>query len=435
MRTGWRSPLTAWCAAAALLSGPLLLAAAAAPATADLAGMHHSARPLVATESLTLNGVYCTSVANCWAAGNQKIGDGTQNQVLHLTASGKWHPVTVPEPGGTAAGDNNNLNAVRCASAANCWAVGDYQPLGSARLDQVLHWNGKKWSVASAPSPGGTADGDFNELNDVACTSAASCWAVGYYGIQMSGSLVALTQALHWDGRKWSLVSTPNPGGHSKNHVNALDGVRCTSVHDCWAAGSDGMGGSFDHRNLMLRWNGVKWATVPVPNPGGTANPAVSQLRSLSCTSPGNCWAAGSAGQRLSGGHERLLNQLLHWNGRKWVKATAPNPDGTGPKAKNELLAVSCTSASDCWAVGGTGGASGRTGLNQALHWNGTKWSAIHTPEPGGTNPDVANILTAIRCAKPANCWAVGVVEGSVGAEDQIISWNGAKWRTILGPA
>jgi hypothetical protein len=123
----------------------------------------------------------------------------TKNQVLHWTASGRWRRVTVPEPGGTAPGDNNNLNAVRCASATDCWAVGDYQPLGSARLDQVLHWNGKKWSVMSAPAPGGTATGDFNELNDVACASAMSCWAVGFYGIDMatttSESVVALTQA------------------------------------------------------------------------------------------------------------------------------------------------------------------------------------------------------------------------------------------------
>jgi hypothetical protein len=53
----------------------------------------------------------------------------TKNQVLHWTASGRWRRVTVPEPGGTAPGDNNNLNAVRCASATDCWAVGDVQHL------------------------------------------------------------------------------------------------------------------------------------------------------------------------------------------------------------------------------------------------------------------------------------------------------------------
>jgi hypothetical protein len=425
-KTDWRSPVHAWCLAIALLSSPLLVAAAATPAEA------------VVSESLALNGVYCTSQASCWAVGNQVSGGGTRDQVLRLKA-GKWRQVTVPEPGGTAAGDNNNLNAVRCASAMDCWAVGDYQPLGSARLDQVLHWNGTKWSVVSAPAPGGTAAGDFNELNDVACTSAASCWAVGYYGIEMSGStgdsVVQLTQALHWNGTKWSLVPSPNPGGHSKNHVNSLNAIRCGSARDCWAAGSDGLGSNADHRNLMLHWNGASWTTVTVPSPGGTTKSGLSQIRSLSCTSPTSCWAAGSYGKELSAGHQKLLNQILRWTGRRWVKVTAPNPDGTGPKARNDILAISCITAGSCWAAGGTGAESGRPGLNQALHWNGAKWSVIRTPEPGGTGGDVANILTSVRCATPGNCQAVGVVETSTGAEDQILHWNGTRWTTTLGPS
>jgi len=426
VRTSWRLPVLAWTSVIALLSGSLLAAFTAAPASA-------------AVDSLVLNGVYCTSGVNCWAVGNLRTGDATLNQVLHRTRGGTWHRVSVPEPGGTAAGDNNNLNAVRCASATDCWAVGDYQPLGSARLGQVLHWNGKKWSVKSVPAPGGTATGDFNELNDVACASAASCWAVGYYGIDMTTttdeSVVALTLALHWNGRKWSLTRTPNPGGHSKNHVNALNAVRCQSVRDCWAAGSDGAGSSFIHRNLMLHWNGAKWTTRTVPDPGGTAKPAINQIRGLSCTSRTNCWAAGSYGKELQAGHERLRNQLLHWNGRKWVRVTTPNPDGTGLQARNDLFAVTCKTAGDCWTVGWTGGHNGRPGLNETLHWNARKWSVIRAPEPGGTNGDVSNILTSIRCTKPSNCWAVGVVEMSAGAADEILHWNGTRWRTTLGPS
>ena len=443
MRTGWRSPVIAWCSAVALIAGSLLAAASAASAAAavvvDSPGVFQAAEPFVTADSLVLNGVYCTSASNCWAVGNKRVGNATLNQILHWTGSGRWHQVTAPEPGGKAAGDNNNLNAVRCASAAHCWAVGDFQPAGSARLDQVLRWNGKKWSVASAPAPGGTASGDFNELNDVSCTSAASCWSVGYYGLDLTGttdeSVVAFTQALHWNGRRWSLVSTPNPGGHSKNHVNAINAVRCSGAGDCWAAGSYGSGASLIRRNLMLRWNGARWATVSVPDPGGTATSSINQLRGLTCTARANCWAAGSFGRQLAGGHQKLRNQLLHWTGKKWVKATPPNPDGTGSQARNDFFAVTCTAASNCWAVGFTGGHNSRPGLNETVRWNGRKWSAIHAPEPGGTNGDVANILTSIRCTRTASCWAVGAVEMSTGAADQILRWNGTKWSITLGPS
>jgi hypothetical protein len=102
VRISWRSPALAWSSAVALLSGPLLAACAAAPASAvlvDLPGMPRAAGHLAAGDSLVLNGVYCTSAANCWAVGNLKSGDATQNQVLHWTASGRWRRVTVPEPG------------------------------------------------------------------------------------------------------------------------------------------------------------------------------------------------------------------------------------------------------------------------------------------------------------------------------------------------
>ena len=45
-----------------------------------------------------------------------------------------------------------------------------------------MHWNGKKWSLVPTPPPGGTLSGDQNELYDVVCPSASSCWAGGEYG-------------------------------------------------------------------------------------------------------------------------------------------------------------------------------------------------------------------------------------------------------------
>jgi hypothetical protein len=47
----------------------------------------------------------------------------------------------VPEPG-----TDSELAGVSCASAKNCWAVGDYQSSAGAGLNQALHWNGRKWS-------------------------------------------------------------------------------------------------------------------------------------------------------------------------------------------------------------------------------------------------------------------------------------------------
>src|SRR5262249_13811033 len=154
--------------------------------------------------------------------------------------------------------------------------------------------------------------------------SARNCWAVGTYGTttptSTGNSVVALNQALRWNGKKWSLVSTPNPAGTSPTHGNLLDSVRCASATDCWAGGSYGTMtaiGQFTQHNQMLHWNGKKWAKVTVPNPEGTAAGSVNAVEGLACTSAVNCWAAGLTGH-LSGdpSTSEIFNEILHWNGK-----------------------------------------------------------------------------------------------------------------------
>ena len=65
----------------------------------------------------------------------------------------------------------------------------------------------------------------------------------------------------------------------------------------------------------MLHWNGRKWIKATVPNPAGITSNHFNDVVGLSCVSPGNCWAAGSYGDT-----SRSLNEVLHWNGRKWFK-------------------------------------------------------------------------------------------------------------------
>jgi hypothetical protein len=187
-----------------------------------------------------LFGVYCTSLANCWAVGFYQPSSGTEgefNEALHWNGT-TWSQVTTPNPGGTASGDVSALFSVRCTSASNCWAAGESQAsaAGGAMLNQALHWNGRKWSLAATPNPGGTsASSDVSQLFDVVCPSATNCWAVG-----QAGSSLAQTanQALHWNGTAWKRVTTPNPGGTSANDVNTLSSVRCPAARTCLAAGT-----------------------------------------------------------------------------------------------------------------------------------------------------------------------------------------------------
>ena len=381
-----------------------------------------------------LSGVFCTSAANCWAVGDYLSKGATLNQALHWTGK-KWTRVPTPNPGGTGMNDFSELISVRCTSATNCWAVGDSQKTGAAELNEALHWTGKKWFLVATPTPAGTLQADTQGLVDVACTSPGDCWAAGAYGTTEDGSSGVteelFNQVLHWNGTTWSLASVPNPGGTGPNDINLLDAVRCASAKDCWAAGLAGkVSGSLRIRNNMLHWNGKKWSHVFVPAPGLTKKGSFSELDGLSCTSAANCLAVGTYLAATSTSSAKVLNEILRWNGRKWVMASTPEPGGMSKASSNELIGVTCSSASDCWAVGGVGGSIfTESALNQALHWNGKMWSHVSTPNPAGRGGKRSNTLEAVRCVTSANCWAVGDMVNSSGIErNEILHWNGAKW-------
>src|SRR5947207_12562352 len=73
--------------------------------------------------------------------------------------------------------------------------------------------------------------------------------------------------------------------------------------------------------------------------------------------------------------------------GAAWSIVSSPNTSAT---QDNFLSDVTCTSASDCWAVGGT----------LIEHWNGTTWSIVTSPNTGG--------VSGVTCTSPSDCCAVG---------------------------
>ncbi len=93
-------------------------------------------------------------------------------------ASGGWTIVSSPNYGGSSF--NNIFNSVSCFSPTRCMAVGDHipnaPPNGPVRT-LAETWNGSRWSIVATPNPGSV--GDY--LSGVSCITATSCVAVGTY--------------------------------------------------------------------------------------------------------------------------------------------------------------------------------------------------------------------------------------------------------------
>ena len=180
--------------------------------------------------------------------------------------------------------------------------------------------------------------------------------------------------------------------------MNTLFSVRCSSASDCIAVGDYGTtSGSGVLRNQALHWNGKKWSLVNTPNPGGTKSGGLNELFALGCGATDNCWGAGSYGSTNPPG--KNLNEMLHWNGSKWTKTATPNPDGTKTGAGNQLDAATCLSSANCWAVGNFGSTTVGTGVGRNEACTGTAGNGPGSRPPTPEAPRPATSMPCWPCA------------------------------------
>jgi len=153
---------------------------------------------------------------------------------------------------------------------------------------------------------------------------------------------------------------------------------------------------------------------------GSFASPD-TQLAGVSCWAVTACMAVGNSTNAEHGG----LTLAEIWNGRVWRRV--PTFSRGGGHLDNTLLAVSCSSADSCSAVGSV------TGVPLAEQWNGAAWSLVRVPLPPG---DRNASLNSVSCAGPSNCTAVGNMKenGGVPPQTLIEHWNGLEWSFVTSP-
>lgn len=415
-----------------LVAFAMLLAVSVAPEASS------RPNPVVGGPTTSLQGVDCVSGSDCWAVGLVVDRAGARlNQAMHWNGR-TWRLIATPDPGGKANADEQQLHTVSCVSASDCWAVGTYTNTSSMkRLNEALHWTGKRWKRVLTPNPGGTRGNRQHALFGVWCVSRSDCWAVGVVSVLgvrpgASGAPAtggpALNQVLHWNGRRWSSVAVHDPAGKTGPVSNGLEGVTCVKTSDCWAVGiyKNKAGTTLDQAQ---RFNGKKWKLVSTPSPGkpsGMGMPTESrQLPAVACPSDTACRAVGSYPNHAG----LTLNEALRFNGKKWSVMSTPDQGGKTTLEIDQLSGIACTASSNCWAVGGFAGNSGGFS-NQALRWDGKSWSLVRTPDPAGSRAH--NQLEAVACASSKDCWAVGnqAPAMSTAASDELLHWNGRKWKT-----
>jgi hypothetical protein len=345
---------------------------------------------------VALTGVSCTAATACTAVGNysQNHSPFAQLALAEAWNGTAWALKPTPDPGGYA-----DLNAVSCASATACTAVGWTGPGFEPKHALAETWNGSTWTAQAPAQPPGAAD---SQLAGVSC-SAAACAAVGSAYRADPGAWRTLAEAR--PGSAWAIQASPSPRGAVGTSVTGnlvtspLTGVSCAAAASCVAVGS-----------VARAWNGTTWAPLAIARPPGATN---ITLGGVSCTTASACMAVGSYAD-ASGALRPLAES---WDGSSWRVEPAVSPPGA---TSASLAAVSCTAASACMAVGGYGGTSG-FGQTLAESWNGTSWRLRATINPGTRN----NLLAGVSCPAASACIAVGQSDGLGPLAE---GWNGSAW-------
>ena len=247
-----------------------------------------------------------------------------------------------------------------------------------------------------------------NELHGVSALSETDVWVVGVsYNTSrtVSSSLIE-----HWNGTQWLVVPSPNPS----TSLNILYAVAAVAPNDVWAVG---LASTANSGAVIMHWDGVSWTVVPNP-PAGIF---MSNLMALAVIAPNDVWAVGSG--RI-GDEDATLT--LHWNGVAWSFVSSPN---VAPEVDNTLSGVAAVGANDVWAVGTQQPTSLTDPHTLVLHWDGTAWTIVSSPNDGGNT--VGNHLLAASAVAANDVWAVGYSELGTLAEH----WDGTNWSVISTPS
>ncbi len=254
---------------------------------------------------------------------------------------------------------DKDLNDVFFLSLDNGWAVGE----GGL----ILHWDGNAWSVVRDYQPPLLGSGNFLFWNAVGFSSQNDGWVVGYESSE--GGCAG--HILHWDGAAWEELSeTAFPYLPYYTSPPFILDVLAFSPQDAWAVGEGRRGGG-----LTLHWNGDLWQEIA--NPFDSPYFGRCWLYSISALSHDEIWVAGIF---LGGVGLNNRGLVIRWNGAEWLDMQLPE---TG-----WVNAILMLSESDGW-VGG----------EELFHWNGQGWQKA-------TNPVVDRVVD-IESTPNGEVWAL----------------------------
>lgn len=277
---------------------------------------------------------------------------------------------------------------IRALGRDDVWAVDD--------IGRVVHWNGARWSVASAAGEIAETTSDDVELVYADNHQDRPRFSGTEDDLWLTGGSRALQRR---DGRWRNMFRFPN-WTRASTYVDRATGFVGVGAGGRIFRGRDGAwtydvpASDFDIRGLAQLGDG----TLLAGGTDGLARLDGAQLVKLPHAGPVHALFARSANDIFTAGSNGVVS---HFDGTTWSKTTV---------APGVSLRGMWMGAKDGWVVG-DGGTIAR--------WDGGAWKLV----PSGTTA----YLHDVWAASPTDAWATG----SERKDGILLHWDGTAWSTV----
>ncbi|GAA1880269.1 hypothetical protein GCM10009753_04530 [Streptantibioticus ferralitis] len=347
--------------------------------TGSQAGWTVQTQPQLGTSDNDYGAVAVVSPKDVWAVGSMLPDTANSNQDAMLSLAAhydgtKWTSTPIGHVG-------TNFNALYGVAAVpgRAWAVGVAIDSHYQSHSLMQEWDGHTWHPVALPK--------INSIHDTlyaaTATSANDVWAVGD---RESANGVFTTLVEHFDGHRWSVVPTPNPGA-TGNH---LFGITARSPHDIWAVGQ--RNDATNDAPLVEHFDGHRWTAVNVP----AASTTTAFLQAVTVTADGQVWAAGQSDDAQHQARPLALHRDAngHWTATLLTNIGSDFSNVTGIAVSHGVP----------WLVGSYLDTTTQFQKPLVASLQGGRWEASDVPYRD-TNDSV---LGGIAAAKDGQLWTVG---------------------------
>ncbi|HET7017807.1 MAG TPA: hypothetical protein VFI65_28045, partial [Streptosporangiaceae bacterium] len=375
----------------------------AAPATAGTSGTAAAGQWGKATAIPGLHGaggdsITCVSSGNCAAA---EVTD-SRHAIVASESKGHWGKVT-EVPGLTALIKGGDLLSIRiaCGTLGDCAVGGTWLGTRDSGFAFVASETNGKWAKAiRVPGLAALNTGKDEELTSLSCSTGGSCVGAGDYAFANPkgfDAFVVSERNGHWG------QAMPVPGLQASGFAR-LRTLACTSAGNC-SAGGNFLVAKNQAGFVVNEKNGTWGKAIEVPGLVALSVGGDSEVDQMTCPLTGNC-VAGGIYTGNDGGSEAFV--VSEKNGT-WGKAIAVpglmalNADGIA-----DLQSISCISRVNCAAGGTYKDAKSAFQGYVVNEKNGTWGKAIEIPNLGRLNRAGDVQFVEVGCVASGNCVAGG---------------------------